>query len=97
MNLPPVVSKQKWQAALDQHRAKEKAATRARDALAADGDAYSLKGGGMSDVTIQPQSQQPVDPKPATTTEVHRKPVWTTPKLEDVSEQVMAQPYIRFT
>jgi len=25
------------------------------------------------------------------------KPVWETPKLEDVSEQVMAQPYIRFT
>lgn len=22
---------------------------------------------------------------------------WETPKLEDVSEQVMAQPYIRFT
>ena len=26
-----------------------------------------------------------------------RKPVWETPKVEDVSEQVMAQPYIRFT
>jgi hypothetical protein len=25
------------------------------------------------------------------------KPVWETPRLEDVSEQVMAQPYIRFT
>ncbi len=24
-------------------------------------------------------------------------PVWETPTLEDVSEQVMAQPYIRFT
>jgi hypothetical protein len=24
-------------------------------------------------------------------------PTWETPKLEDVSEQVMAQPYIRFT
>jgi len=24
-------------------------------------------------------------------------PIWVTPKLEDVSEQVMAQPYIRFT
>ena len=36
----------------------------------------------------QPQqvAQKPVD-----------KPVWETPKLEDVSEQVMAQPYIRFT
>ena len=25
------------------------------------------------------------------------KQKWETPKLEDVSEQVMAQPYIRFT
>ena len=25
------------------------------------------------------------------------KATWETPKLEDVSEQVMAQPYIRFT
>ena len=25
------------------------------------------------------------------------KPAWETPKLDDVSEQVMAQPYIRFT
>ena len=26
-----------------------------------------------------------------------RSCAWETPKLEDVSEQVMAQPYIRFT
>jgi hypothetical protein len=25
------------------------------------------------------------------------KPTWETPQMEDVSEQVMAQPYIRFT
>ena len=25
------------------------------------------------------------------------KPSWETPQMEDVSEQVMAQPYIRFT
>jgi len=25
------------------------------------------------------------------------RPNWETPKIEDVSEQVMAQPYIRFT
>jgi hypothetical protein len=31
----------------------------------------------------------PVTPPP--------KQVWETPKIEDVSEQVMAQPYIRFT
>jgi hypothetical protein len=26
-----------------------------------------------------------------------KKPAWETPTVEDVSEQVMAQPYIRFT
>ena len=26
-----------------------------------------------------------------------KKPAWDTPTVEDVSEQVMAQPYIRFT
>ena len=36
MKLPPVVSQEKWQAALDELRAKEKAQTRARDALAAE-------------------------------------------------------------
>jgi hypothetical protein len=30
-------------------------------------------------------------------TKPNEKPAWETPKLEDVSEQVMAQPYIRFT
>jgi len=25
------------------------------------------------------------------------KPQWQTPRMEDVSEEVMAQPYIRFT
>jgi hypothetical protein len=30
-------------------------------------------------------------------TKPNTAPVWETPKLEDVSEQVMAQPYIRFT
>ncbi len=51
----------------------------------------------MSDLTIQPQVQQPLDPQPALKTERDKKPRWETPKLEDVSEQVMAQPYIRFT
>jgi len=51
----------------------------------------------MSDRTIQPQVQQPVEPQPAPKVERDKKPIWETPKLEDVSEQVMAQPYIRFT
>lgn len=36
MKLPPIVSQEEWQAALDALRAKEKAQTRARDALAAE-------------------------------------------------------------
>ena len=36
MNLPPVVSREEWDAALAKLRAKEKDATRARDALAAE-------------------------------------------------------------
>ena len=31
------------------------------------------------------------------TTGTGEKPVWETPRLEDVSNEVMAQPYIRFT
>ena len=36
-------------------------------------------------------------PKTVASRQPPDKPVWETPKLEDVSEQVMAQPYIRFT
>jgi predicted dithiol-disulfide oxidoreductase (DUF899 family) len=36
MNLPPIVSQQEWEAALEKMRAREKAATKARDALAAE-------------------------------------------------------------
>src|SRR5689334_12649933 len=36
MNLPPVVSEEKWKGALERLRVKEKEATRARDALAAE-------------------------------------------------------------
>ena len=35
-------------------------------------------------------------PKTESTAPVQKR-AWETPKLEDVSEQVMAQPYIRFT
>ena len=35
-------------------------------------------------------------PKTETKAPVQKR-AWETPKLEDVSEQVMAQPYIRFT
>ncbi len=55
----------------------------------------------MLDVT------QPLEAATATSEQTHESvqastaetqaPLWETPKLEDVSEQVMAQPYIRFT
>lgn len=38
------------------------------------------------------QAQQPTE-----ATGSSPKPQWATPIMEDVSEQVMAQPYIRFT
>ena len=45
--------------------------------------------------TIEPAKGMP-QPKTVAPAPVD-KPVWETPRLEDVSEQVMAQPYIRFT
>ena len=49
----------------------------------------------MSEQVIsKPQApQEPVTRSPVTTD----KPTWETPKMEDVSDEVMAQPYIRFT
>ena len=42
--------------------------------------------------------QENVEPQAkAETVEPTEQPSWETPKMEDVSEQVMAQPYIRFT
>ena len=41
--------------------------------------------------SAKPATEAPAPQKPAA------KPQWQKPKLEDVSEQVMAQPYIRFT
>jgi hypothetical protein len=46
-------------------------------------------------LTIETQKATQSAVKPAS--KPTDKPVWETPKLEDVSEQVMAQPYIRFT
>jgi hypothetical protein len=48
----------------------------------------------MSDSIVKAEQAVPptgTQAKPAT------KPAWETPKITDVSEQVMAQPYIRFT
>ena len=51
----------------------------------------------MTKPTPKKQAHEPAKldaPRDARSSE---KPGWETPKLEDVSEQVMAQPYIRFT
>jgi len=49
----------------------------------------------MSEQAIKKPStpKEPVTRSPATA----EKPAWEKPKMEDVSEEVMAQPYIRFT
>jgi hypothetical protein len=47
-----------------------------------------------SNVTPDASKAAAKSPKPQTPV---AKQKWETPKLEDVSEQVMAQPYIRFT
>ena len=41
----------------------------------------------------KPKSAEPTTRKPLPSD----KPQWDTRKMEDVSEEVMAQPYIRFT
>ena len=50
------------------------------------------------------ETQQSIQKPKSTQEPTTRKPLagdgkqpWETPKLEDVSEEVMAQPYIRFT
>ena len=50
----------------------------------------------MFDVKTESETKAsgPVD---TTRTAVTDLPLWEAPKLEDVSKQVMAQPYIRFT
>ena len=45
----------------------------------------------VNNASAKAAAEVPAPQKPAA------KPVWQKPKLEDVSEQVMAQPYIRFT
>ena len=51
----------------------------------------------MSELNVTIETAKTGDEIKASTTTPAEKPAWQTPKLEDVSEQVMAQPYIRFT
>jgi hypothetical protein len=43
------------------------------------------------------QQDQPELKTKAEQHQADEQQIWETPKMEDVSEQVMAQPYIRFT
>src|SRR4029079_8269093 len=54
-------------------------------------------GGTMGDLKVSLQGKK--DEQEAKTEKVKpgERLTWETPKMEDVSEQVMAQPYIRFT
>jgi hypothetical protein len=51
----------------------------------------------MKNLNVQSEAQENNVPRTSGKSEPEKKPAWETPKLEDVSEQVMAQPYIRFT
>lgn len=51
----------------------------------------------MSQSTSTRQSHESARSNQTERSAPSEKPIWETPKMEDVSEQVMAQPYIRFT
>ncbi len=51
----------------------------------------------MSEVHVKPESPKHDADVAQPKRKPADKPAWVTPRLEDVSEQVMAQPYIRFT
>ena len=51
----------------------------------------------MSETTVNVDAQKACDASATTQTTNGVKLAWVPPKMEDVSEQVMAQPYIRFT
>lgn len=51
----------------------------------------------MNKVTLETEARDTQKPEAARKILSLEKARWETPKMEDVSEQVMAQPYIRFT
>ena len=51
----------------------------------------------MSDLNVTRAVPTPAEAGSNQASKTVTKLPWETPKLEDVSEQVMAQPYIRFT
>lgn len=51
----------------------------------------------MTNSILKAQSRDSLRPEADDSAAPTEKPGWETPKMEEVSEQVMAQPYIRFT
>jgi hypothetical protein len=51
----------------------------------------------MSELQVKTEKPKSPEQVVAETQQRENLAQWETPKLEDVSEQVMAQPYIRFT
>ncbi len=51
----------------------------------------------MSKLDVKLENGNTEERKPSERLKADDSPFWETPKMEDVSEQVMAQPYIRFT
>ena len=51
----------------------------------------------MGDLKVDLQGKKDEKEAKADKTQAGDRQNWETPKMEDVSEQVMAQPYIRFT
>jgi hypothetical protein len=51
----------------------------------------------MSELKLTTEGQRTAEEAATEKVNPNEKPVWEKPLLEDVSEQVMAQPYIRFT
>jgi len=51
----------------------------------------------MSDLRVSAQDRNAEQESKTEKVKPAERPDWETPMMEDVSEQVMAQPYIRFT
>jgi len=51
----------------------------------------------MSELSVKVEGDKSAAGQVSQKAKPNQKQAWETPKLEDVSEQVMAQPYIRFT
>jgi hypothetical protein len=51
----------------------------------------------MNETTLKTRDSERLTDGPAAARDTEPKPDWETPRMEDVSEQVTAQPYIRFT